>query len=155
MKKHIDLNEYMPVVIELINQGKEVPIVASGNSMTPFLVHQRDTIFVTKAPKMLRRGDMVFYKRATGQYVMHRIHHINKHNEYFITGDAHSEIEGPIRRNQIFGCVKKVVRKNKIITDKNLVWKFFSIVWIRIVPLRHVIIKTYTRIRKKNNSFIF
>ena len=151
MKKNINLCEYMPVVIELINQGKEVPIVASGSSMTPFLVHQRDTIFVSKAPEILKRGDMVFYKRDTGQYVMHRIHHINKQNEYFITGDAHSEIEGPIRRDQIFGIVNKVYRKGKTITSKNIVWKFFSKIWIRIVPVRHMLIKSYTKIVKRNS----
>ena len=146
-QKFIDLNEYMPVVIELINAGKVVPIIASGSSMTPFIVHQRDTIFVRKAPEVLKRGDMVFYQRDTGQYVMHRIHHICK-DEYFLIGDAQFEIEGPLRRDQIFAIIEKVNRKGKNIDCHNFVWFFFRYIWIRMVPFRAFLIKWYTRIKK-------
>ena len=146
--KFIDLNEYMPVVIELINSGKTVPLVASGSSMTPFIVHQRDTIFISKANE-LHKGDMVFYKRSTGQYVMHRIHHI-KNDEFYIVGDAQNEIEGPIKREQIFGVIKKLNRKGKLIDNHNFCWKFFQHVWIRIVPLRPFLIKLYTKLKPHN-----
>lgn len=147
--KFIDLNEYMKVVKELLDSGSEVPLLASGNSMTPFIVHQRDTIFISKLNCKLHKGDMVFFQRDNGEYVMHRIHHINKKNQYFMVGDNQTYIEGPIEESQIFAIVKKVNRNSKLITHHNLIWKFFQYVWIRIVPFRPVIGKLHKLIIRK------
>lgn len=147
--RFIDLNEYMPVLIDLINEGKEVPLMASGSSMTPFIVHQRDTIFISKPDQPLKKGDMVFYKRDNGQYVMHRIHHINQSNELFIIGDAQTEIEGPIQQEQVFGIIHKIKRKGKIIQKDSFWWFFFEKIWIRLVPIRRYIIMFYTKLTRK------
>lgn len=149
-RRFIDLNEYMPILMDLINEGKEIPLIASGSSMTPFIVHQRDTIFISKPKEPLKRGDMVFYQRKNGQYVMHRIHHLNKNNELFIIGDAQMEIEGPIQQEQVFGIIHKIKRKDKIIQKNSFWWFFFEKIWIRIVPIRKYIIMIYTKFMKKD-----
>ena len=33
---------YIPVLKELVEEGKEVSMMISGSSMNPFLIHQRD-----------------------------------------------------------------------------------------------------------------
>ena len=147
--KFVNLNEYMEVVKELIDGVKEVPLIASGNSMTPFIVHQRDTIFISKPNDKLHKGDMVFFQRDTGKYVMHRIYHINKNDQYFMVGDNQTYIEGPIEKSQIFAIVKKVSRNGKLITQHDIIWKFFQYVWIRIVPFRPVIGKLHKLIIRK------
>ena len=75
--REVDIHEYLPVLIDIINTGKDVNLLISGSSMTPFLCHQRDTIIISKPDGHFFKGQMVFYIRDTGQYVMHRIHHIN------------------------------------------------------------------------------
>ena len=40
----IDIDEYMPLVQELLAQGKSVSLTVTGESMSPFLRHGRDQI---------------------------------------------------------------------------------------------------------------
>lgn len=145
--KFVDTREYVDVLRELTDQGKEVSMLVSGSSMTPFLGHQRDYIYFKKPDRPLRRGDMVFYQRPTGQYVMHRIWKV-KPEGYYIVGDAQTEIEGPVREEQIFAIITKVQRKGKWITSGDFWWEFFEKVWIRMVPVRPVVRKLYEVVYK-------
>lgn len=140
----VNIYEYMPVLIDIINQGKEANLVITGSSMTPFLCHHRDTIIISKPDAPFKKGDMVFYTRKSGQYVMHRIHHIDKNGDLFIVGDAQTEIEGPIHPDQVFGIIHKVIRKGKVITKGDFWWDFFEKVWIRLVPIRPLLRKIYS-----------
>lgn len=67
-------------------------MLIAGSSMAPFLCHNRDYIYFTRPERELRRGDMVFYQRDGGRYVMHRIYKI-KPDGYYMVGDAQTQIE--------------------------------------------------------------
>jgi hypothetical protein len=142
--RKVDAQEYIPILRELTEQGKGVALLISGSSMSPFLAHERDTIYFKKPDRELRRGDMVFYQRASGQFVMHRIWKV-KPEGYYMVGDAQQEIEGPLKREQIFGLITKVKRKDKWIKAGDFWWEFFEHIWIRIVPFRRIIRGVYGR----------
>lgn len=144
----VDTYQYISMLKEIAEQGKEVSLLVSGGSMTPFLGDKRDTISFRSPDRELRRGDMVFYQRPNGQYVMHRICRI-KEEGYYIIGDAQTEIEGPVKREQIFGLITTVQRKGKWIGPEDFWWKFFEKIWIRVIPLRPFLIKTYLLFFKK------
>ena len=144
----VDTNEYVSVLRELAEEGRVVSMLIAGSSMSPFLCHNRDYIYFTRPDRELRRGDMVFYQRDTGQYVMHRIYK-KKSDSYYMAGDAQTQIEGPLRRDQIFALIIKVKRKGKIIRPGNFWWEFFEHVWIRIIPLRKVVEKGYSLLNWK------
>lgn len=74
--KFVDTRTYVGMLRELTDAGKEVSLIIAGSSMAPFLVHHRDTIYFSKPNSPLKKGDMVFYQRTDGQYVMHRIYKI-------------------------------------------------------------------------------
>ena len=86
----VDTRAYVSVLRELVKEGKEVSMLIAGSSMAPFLVHQRDYIYFKKPERNLRKGDMVFFERNNGQYVMHRIWKV-KPDGYYIVGDAQTE----------------------------------------------------------------
>ena len=136
----VDTNEYVSVLRELAEEGRVVSMLIAGSSMSPFLCHNRDYIYFTRPDRELRRGDMVFYQRDTGQYVMHRIYK-KKEEGYYMVGDAQTQIEGPLRRDQIFALIIQVKRKGKIIRPGDFWWEFFEHVWIRIIPLRKIMVK--------------
>lgn len=140
--KVVDANEYISVLRELVEQGKEVSLMITGNSMSPFLIHERDYICFEKPNRTFRKGDMVFYQRDNGQYVMHRIRKI-KSDGFYMVGDAQTEIEGPIRKDQIFAIVTKVKRKDKWINPGDFWWEFFEHVWIHLIPVRHMLMNIY------------
>lgn len=142
MIREVNTVQYVSMLRSLVEEGKDVSLLISGSSMSPFLGHHRDTILFGQPNRELRKGDMVFYQRLNGQFVMHRIYKV-KPEGYYIVGDAQTEIEGPIKREQIFALVKRAQRKGKWIGPENFWWKFFEKVWINIVPLRPYIRKMY------------
>lgn len=133
--KLVDTREYISMLRELTEQGHEVSMIVSGNSMSPFIIHQRDSIFFQKPDRELRPGDFVFYQRSSGQYVCHRICKI-KPDGYYMVGDAQTVIEGPIQREQIFGLITSVTRKGQQLAPGDFWWEFFEKVWIKIIPIR-------------------
>lgn len=147
MTKVVDTRGYVSVLRELTEEGKEVSMVITGNSMSPFLVHARDSIYFEKPKQELKKGDMVFYQRIDGKFVMHRIWKI-KPDGYYIVGDAQCMIEGPVKREQIFAVVTKVKRKGKWLEAGDFRWEFFEHVWIRIVPFRRAVLHGYSFIKK-------
>lgn len=147
VERVVDTNEYVSVLREIAESGKVVSLRISGGSMTPFLAHGRDYIYFTKPDRELRRGDMVFYQRQNGQYVMHRIYK-KKADGYYIVGDAQAEIEGPVAESQIFARIVKVKRKDRLLQPGDFWWEFFEHVWILIVPLRMPIVRLYTAVVK-------
>ena len=140
--RRVDTNVYVSMLRDLVNEGKECRLLISGSSMAPFLVHERDSILFSKPDRELRRGDMVFYQRDNGQFVMHRILHVKPEGLYII-GDAQTEVEGPVRPEQVFALVTKVNRKGKWVGPGNFWWWFFSTVWLRLFPIRRLILKLY------------
>ena len=140
--RRVDTDVYVSMLRDLVNEGKECRLLISGSSMAPFLVHERDSILFSKPDRELRRGDMVFYQRDNGQFVMHRILHVKPEGLYII-GDAQTEVEGPVRPEQVFALVTKVNRKGKWIGPGNFWWWFFSTVWLRLFPIRRLILKLY------------
>lgn len=143
----VDTREYVSVLREIAESGKIVSLRIAGSSMSPFLAHGRDYIYFTKPDRELRAGDMVFYQRKNGQYVMHRIYK-KKPEGYYIVGDAQTEIEGPVDRGQIFALIIKVKRKDRIIRPGDFWWEFFEHVWIRMIPLRRPAVRIYSAVSK-------
>lgn len=149
--KVVDTTEYMSTLRELVQSGQEVSIPIAGNSMSPFLVHGRDSICFHTPKQSLKRGDMVFYQRINGQFVMHRIYKVTPEG-YYIIGDAQIEIEGPVARTQIFAVITRVRRKGKWIDKTDFWWKFFAGPWLRLVSLRPKLIRFYQLLPFQQNK---
>lgn len=138
----VDTREYVSMLKELVDEGKEVSMLISGNSMAPFLVHARDYICFKKPDRSLKKGDMVFYQRDDGRYVMHRICKV-RGNSLDLIGDNQREIEHGVRREQVFALITKVKRKEKWIHPGDFYWEFFSKVWINVIPFRRILMRLY------------
>lgn len=145
--KKVDTNQYVSMLRELTGQGQKVSIPISGNSMYPFLVPDRDYISFVKPNKKLCVGDMVFYQRRNGQYIMHRICKV-KPEGYYLIGDGQLQIEGPVQKEQIFALITDVKRNGEWIGTENIVWKFFACVWIRMIRVRRIVFGVKKKIRR-------
>ena len=141
----VDTAEYVSVLRGLVEEGHEVSMLVSGSSMSPFLIHLRDTIYFKKPDRPLRAGDIVFYQRDSGQYVMHRILRV-RGDAYDIIGDAQIEVERGVRRDQIFAVITRIRRKGKLIGPGDFWWTFFARVWTKLIPLRPLIARAYARL---------
>ena len=143
--------EFMPQLPSLLKEVKAVPLVISGNSMLPFLIHKRDTVYLSEIKGELKKGDIVLYKRNDGSYILHRIYKVEG-NFFQLIGDAQPIIEKGIRREQIIAKVTEIKRKGKLINEKSLFWKFFQKIWLNIIPLRAVLIKIYSLIKRNKQG---
>lgn len=143
MMKQLDTYTYVSALRELVASGQTVSVRIAGNSMAPFLVDTRDSICFHAPDRPFRRGDMVFYQRETGQYVMHRIARVRAEGCYLV-GDAQQLLEGPIAPEQIFAIVVQVQRKGTWIDASNFWWKFFAGPWLALLPLRRALLRLYS-----------
>ena len=145
--KVVDTREYVGMLKELTEEGREVSMLIAGSSMSPFLIHERDMIYFKKPDRELKKGDMVFFQRRSGQFIMHRIWKVRPEGSY-IVGDAQTQIEGPVERDQIFARITKVRRKGKWLEPGDFWWEFFEHVWLHMIPLRHVLMRWYAKVIK-------
>ena len=101
-----ELSEAMSLVLEA---GGEISFVTAGFSMLPLLRNRMDKVFLKKPVKELEKGDVIFYKRENGAYVLHRI--IGKrHDGYVLRGDNQTDIEYAVSKEQVLAVLQKVVR---------------------------------------------
>lgn len=134
--------EGLTSLLALLEETDHVPLVISGGSMSPFLVHGRDTVYLSSVTRPLKRGDMILYRRASGDYVLHRIYRVRA-GSYSLVGDAQTEIEQDIRPEQVLAMVSAVRRKGKLLKPGSFWWEFFAKLWIRLVRLRPLAIAAY------------
>ena len=142
----VDTQLYLGMLRELIEEGKDVSVTVTGGSMTPFLIHRRDSVILSPAGNV-RRGDVVLYRRDCGTYVLHRIIRRAADGTYVLCGDAQTLVEKGVRRDQIFAVVTAVRRKGELKEPGCFFWFFFARIWICLIPLRQVILKTYSFFR--------
>ena len=136
----------MPEYEALLRQGAELPLVVSGGSMRPFLVPGRDSVLLKAPDRPLRRGDIVFYRRSNGAYILHRLRKI-ENGRCWMIGDAQIVTEGPLDERCIFAYVTQVQRKGEIEQPGTRLWDFFAGTWLRVIPLRRMIMKVYGCVR--------
>lgn len=137
----------VPQLLAAMEEAGTVPLIISGYSMTPFLAHRRDTVYLSKIDRPLKRGDMVFYRRDSGAYILHRVYRVEKDTFTFV-GDAQTQLEPGIRPDQTLALVTAVRRKGKLLRKGSFWWDFFEKVWIRMVPARPGVLKAYALISK-------
>lgn len=122
-----------------------LPLVISGNSMSPFLVHGRDTVYLSRLEHPVKKGDVLLYQRDSGAYILHRVYKI-ENDSFTMVGDAHAVLEKGIRPDQIIAVMTSALRKGKIQKPGCFWWDFFEKVWLNVIPIRPFIIKIYTLI---------
>ena len=135
MRATIDTSEYVSNLKQLVEAGHEVVITVAGWSMEPFLRNQRDRVLLKKPITPPKNGDIVFYQRKTGQYVLHRIFK-NKPEGYYLMGDSQFDLEGPIAENAIFAIVTEVERNGRWFSVKTLSWATACGIWRILYPVR-------------------
>lgn len=133
----------MEQLLGLLDTAEYVPLNISGSSMTPFLVHSRDTVYLSKVTRPLKKGDMILYRRDNGAYILHRICRVEPEG-YRLVGDAQIMIEKGVRPDQVLALVTAVRRKGKLLQPGSFWWDFFEKVWIRMIPLRPVVVAVYS-----------
>lgn len=108
-----------PIIKEKLDNGATVTIQPKGISMLPLIRQGQDEVVLKKPAGRLNKYDIPFYKRESGQFVLHRIVKKRK-NDYILCGDNQIEYEYGITDDMIIAVVEAIKRDGKTIpvTDK-------------------------------------
>lgn len=152
MDPQILLEEYRRILAEE-KAVEELPLVITGNSMSPFLIHGRDTVYLSRLTRPVRRGDTLLYQRRNGTYVFHRVYAITS-DGFTMVGDAQTVLELGIQQDQVIAIMTGAIRKGKELKPGDFWWEFFEKVWIRIVPMRKMLWRLYSAAQKMRISIL-
>ena len=133
---------------KLLAQGSAIQFKPQGYSMYPLFVPGRDEAVVAPvSPKRLKRGDVVLYRRDRDILVLHRIWK-RKEEEFYRVGDNQKEIEGPLSPDQMKGILVQVIRNGRQFSTKNVFYRFFAALWLRLRPLRPLLSHAVARCKR-------
>lgn len=144
-KLTVSLDELYPIIKEQLESGGTVQLPITGTSMLPLLVWGRDSVELIKAERY-NKGDIIFYRRDDGHFVLHRIVEKNG-KDYILCGDNQWVKEMGIEDRHIIAVVKSVTRKGKRFEVDNPVYKLYSKFWVAILPCRRLILVPCRKIK--------
>lgn len=132
---------------ELERHGKLV-YTNVGDSMMPLLRQHRDLMVIEKRPAgRCKKYDAVFYRRPSGQYVMHRILKVRK-DDYVICGDNRCLKEFGVKDDWILGVLTAVIRDGREISVKDPMYKLYVHLWCDFFWIRSLIIRIRGRLQR-------
>lgn len=85
----------------VIRERGELVFTPGGVSMLPLLRHHENPVVLHPVEGRLKKGDVPFYKRESGQYVLHRIVKVRK-DSYDLCGDNQVIVERGVTDGMIF-----------------------------------------------------
>ncbi len=102
--------------------------VPVGYSMWPMLRDRRDQIVVEKPTRPLKKGDVVLFLRADGQYVLHRIRR-REGSKYIIRGD-NCDYDERVSADSIVGVLRGFYRGDRYVDcGKSAGYRMYSALW--------------------------
>ncbi len=145
-KKTVSLQELYPIIKEKLENGGTVKLPITGTSMLPLLVWGRDTVEITKC-EPVTKGDIIFYLRDDGHFVLHRI--VGKNEKgYILCGDNQVIKEYGIQDRHIIAVVKSITRKGRTFSVNKLSYRLYSKLWVAILPFRNYILIPIRKIKR-------
>ena len=120
---------------------EEYSILVTGNSMYPFLYHNKSIVYIVKKLHYnLKKGDIILFQRNDGAFVLHRVIKICSQNFLYVNGDAQSWKE-EINTDQILAQVIKIRRTDNIFSVNNLRYRICVKFWMILFPIRPFLFK--------------
>ena len=149
MSEKISLNEMAPLIRETLEKNGEVTFISAGRSMLPVIRDRKDAVTLVKPKREIKPGDIVFYQRDNGQFILHRVMFVNS-DKYVMRGDNQWDNEYNIRRDQIIGVLKCFERNGKThnVTDRDY------LMYVKLLPLIRFFRKTYYGFKSKVYKFV-
>ena len=142
--KHLQNDIFLPEAIRCLNEdnGHTVSMTARGNSMMPFIWHNRDLLVFAKNGAV-EVGDVVLAEIAKGTFVCHRID--QKDGERLtLRGDGNVRGVELCRLSDVRARLQSVVRNGKTYDlSTSRAWKLYSALWPRNSFLRRVLLAFY------------
>lgn len=121
---------------QLLLDDCTIQLKPQGYSMYPLFIPGRDEALIERVPiSTFKKGDVALYRRDKGILVLHRICRIDA-SGFYMVGDNQSEVEGPLKADQIRGRLVGVIRNGHSFSVENRMYRFLSSLWLFMLPAR-------------------
>ena len=122
MSESFSYKDLEAIILEKLKNGGKVRISPKGTSMMPLIREGIDEVELTGLVKKPKKYDIIFYKRKTGEFILHRIIKVKK-NSYILMGDNQITLEKGICDDMILAVVSGIYRDKKYvdISDKEYI----------------------------------
>ena len=131
----LPVQELSELVRMQLESGGKATIVVSGNSMHPMLRHHRDSVTMEKITDFAKAGDVLFYQRNPGKYVLHRVVRVSAPGEYICSGDNQCDHE-QVRHHQVIARVTGFTNRGRQISCEDLGYRIYTWCFVKFMFLR-------------------
>ena len=135
----VSLEDVRDIMAEKLSNGGEILYSPKGISMLPFIKEGRDTVTLKKCDRDYKPGDMVFYRRTEGSFVLHRIIKVQKNGKYTMCGDNQATLEKDVDKDALIAIVCGLKRGEKEVNLNGLMHKmYFKLLFLRRFYLHYL-----------------
>ena len=145
VRKPMTVEEALPQMLGILSQGESFRLLVTGTSMLPFLRDRQDSVILSPAPRSIRKGDILFYRRSVNICVLHRVHRIIGDGTLLLCGDAQTRLE-TVHPDQIVGIVSAIERNGVNISCDHRFWRALVALWQLLFPLRPYVLAALRRL---------
>ncbi|MBO5838017.1 MAG: S24/S26 family peptidase [Clostridia bacterium] len=146
-KQVIPMQSLMQLLQVQLQEGGRANLTVTGYSMHPLLRNRRDSV-VLVPPGKQKKGDIILYRRESGQFVLHRI--IQQEQQHYICSGDNQVMREPVTREQILAVVDGFTRKGKSYSLDHPGYRVYTWMWVELFALR----KYYLFIRRHLARFM-
>jgi CRISPR/Cas system CMR subunit Cmr4 (Cas7 group RAMP superfamily) len=139
-------------ILEVIHAGGVYKLVVTGYSMSPTLQPNRDSVFlVSTKQRPIKTGEIVFTKRITSGYMLHRVIRIKKDGTYVLNGDGQTWCE-EVPPENVLAVVDSIERNHHTISCDQTVYRLYVKIWSVFRPLRRRMVQLKRSIKVKEKG---
>lgn len=140
--------EFIKIIEDTVKNGGNMPLVVTGNSMKPFMVDGRDTVWLENCKDSdYKRGKILLFRREDGKIVLHRVRKVLPDGILVMNGDAQYWCE-EIKKEQVLAVVTYIEKNGKKMSCNSLKYKIKIEVWQLLKPLRPLFFRTEHKIKR-------
>lgn len=132
--KESRLEEIWPFLEERLAAGQSVSFSPRGTSMRPMLRQGVDTVELISVSGPLKKYDLALYRRASGQFVLHRI--VKADEAYTCIGDNQFEYEYPVKPEQVLAVACSFTRGGRRIPVTSFTYRLYCCLWCSTRTIR-------------------
>lgn len=138
-REPVDVSQLCELMDAVFAQGGVFRFAPTGGSMRPMLREKRDTVVLAPVREGVRKYDVILYRRADGQFVLHRVIRVEKSGELVLCGDAQVALERGIRPEQVRGVLVSFSREGREVSAKCVRYRVYAVLWVASRPARRVV----------------
>ena len=148
MNEPIRLSDYEGLIREVLASGGEFRLYPHGISMLPLLRQGRDSVSLRRVDSPIRKGDILFYQRPDGSFVLHRVRAVTPEG-LTMMGDNQTLPEPGVSPDWVIGRVTRIFRDDKEVICDGFGYRLYRRLW-QFTISRGLLLKLYHFSERRN-----